>query len=540
MLLAFSFVSFSQTKNYYLAYFSDKTNTPYTLTSPLDFLTQKSIDRRSDQGYPLTELDLPVDPDYVDSLKLRTVEVTNTSRWFNAALVYADSTLVADSVQSLSFVDSVAILSNYGISLNLRKQSRNKFASETYKTTNTSTSNLSQLSMLEVYDMHAYGYDGDGVTIAVMDNGFSNVDIRTGFSHLFTNNQILGTYDFVNHETNVYNDGSHGTFVLSVIGGKNGEDNLGAAPNSHYYLFKTEDDGSEFPIEEINWLLALERADSLGVDIVNTSLGYYDFDDPYFNYTYQDTDGKTAYSSKAARIAARTGMLLVNSAGNEGNNSWQYVTFPADADSVLSIGAVNSSGKYASFSSIGPTIDNRIKPNVVAQGDPALVLSNAGDYTVYADGTSFSTPLITGFAAAIWEAYDTLTNMQLKQLIEQAGSDYHSPTAQLGYGIPTFSQIQINMILNEYEGVLVEPAKITPNPVSDGNLLIFVPAQDIGNEATILISDSKGNEIYKETVTFTSELYISEFDYANVEAGLYYLRVFSKGYSKGIKVLKVE
>lgn len=355
---------------------------------------------------------------------------------------------------------------------------------------------------------------------------------------MFTNNQILGTYDFVDHETSVYEDHSHGTNVLSVIGGKSGDDNLGVAPNANFYLFRTEDVNSEYPIEEINWLLAVEKADSLGVDIVSTSLGYYDFDDAFFNYIYDDTDGKTAYSSLGARIAARTGMLLVNSAGNAGNSTWGYVTFPADADSILTVGAVDEFEEYASFSSYGPTVDGRIKPNVVAQGGSATVLSSSFDIVYSTNGTSFSCPLLAGFAAAVWEAYDTLTNIELLNLIEQAGSNASTPDYLTGYGVPSFTRLQA--LMGQEDTIISDVPIMTLSPVVDENLLLFVPIELIGQEATVILSTVDGDELYHEKHVLSTASYLTDFSFASLKSGVYILRIGLKSSSNIIRVLKVE
>ena len=529
----------STTQNYYLVYFSDKDNTPFSLDNPTAFLTQESVERREKQAYPLTALDLPVDPVYVDSLRLRTVEVKNTSRWFNAALIFADTTLVKDSVESLSFVDSVAILSNYGEELNLRRanNTRTKFNDQSIKIAATATDDITQLNMLNAYYMHALGYDGDSITIAVIDAGFHNVNIREGFAHLFANNQVLGTYDFVDHEVSVYEDHNHGTQVLSAIAGKTGGDNLGAAPNADFYLFRTEDVGSEYPIEEINWLLAVEKADSLGVDIVNTSLGYYTFDDAFFDYSYDDLDGQTAYSSQAARIAARTGMLLVNSAGNEGNGSWRYVTVPADVDSVLAVGAVYSNENYASFSSVGPTSDGRIKPNVAAQGGGTLLLSSTSDNITFSNGTSYASPLMAGFAAAVWQAYDTLTNIELLKLLEQAGSMAYNPNNEVGYGIPSFSRVQSIM----EDTVIVDVLSVVAvNPVKEGNITLHIPLEQVGKEVTIVLTDVNGNELYRQKHTLSSSSYDTDFSLKDFDSGIYFLQMIEEDSSIGMRILKME
>ncbi|MFK7900117.1 MAG: S8 family peptidase [Cyclobacteriaceae bacterium] len=513
--------------NHYLVYFTDKTSTPYSLSNPINFLTQKAIDRRANQGYPLTGLDLPVDPAYVDSLITNGVDVRNTSDWFNAALIFAD-TLQADTIGQLSFVDSVQILSNYGNQLSLRKKQQQKLETAQKGTIVSSTENLPQLDMLGAYNMHKAGLKGQGITIAVIDEGFENADVMTGFDSLRANNQILGTYDFIDNETNVYDNGAHGSQVLSVIAGKDGVNNLGTAPKAFFYLFRTEQASSEYPVEEIFWLLAAEKADSLGVDIINTSLGYFDFgdegdlDDIYFDYTYADTDGNTSLISKAARIATRTGMLLVNSAGNSGASVNKYVAMPADVDSVLSVGAVNANEMYWQLSSVGPTISGVLKPNISAMGQSTVVL-DPSDGLSTANGTSFASPLIAGFAAALWQAYPTLTNMELKQAIENAGSlETHSTL--VGYGIPSYCRINI-------DSAIVCPVEISENelfrvtnPMVE-ELIIHLSDEVLPAEVTLQLVDLNGKALFRANDSLTDVTNTIPLPLDKLESGLYFLQL---------------
>jgi subtilisin family serine protease len=268
-----------------------------------------------------------------------------------------------------------------------------------------------QVSMIGADIMHQQGFTGKGMSIAVFDSGFRNAHLLPAFRHVFTSNRILATYDFVNKEESVYEDDEHGLRVFSAMAAYVPGQIIGTAYEAEYLLFRTEDASSEFRIEEINWLLAAEYADSAGVDVINSSLGYNYFSNPGMNYSRADMDGNTALVTRAADMAAATGMLVVVSAGNEGDDPWQTVAAPADADSVLSVGAVDRDGLYATFSSRGPTADGRIKPEVVAQGR-GTVLSAASGNTVSSNGTSYSSPVLAGMATGFWQAYPHLTNME--------------------------------------------------------------------------------------------------------------------------------
>jgi subtilisin family serine protease len=291
--------------------------------------------------------------------------------------------------------------------------------------------------MIAADEMHKRGYFGENIVMAIFDSGFSNADKQTYFKHLFENGQILDTYDFVMNEKSVYEDDDHGRMVLSCIAAWQKGLIVGTAPKAQFYLFRTEDASSEFMIEEYNWLAAAERADSLGVDIISSSLGYSNFDDKTTSYKLSDLDGKTAISTRAAEIASQKGIVVVTSAGNEGARAWGKIIAPADAASVLAIGAVKESGKIAYFSSRGNTADGRIKPDVVAMGLYTTVGSNDSDVTT-ASGTSFSCPLTAGLVAGFWQANPHLSARQVVEYIRRSGNQYAKPDSVYGYGLVNF------------------------------------------------------------------------------------------------------
>ena len=300
-----------------------------------------------------------------------------------------------------------------------------------------STQNQLQLQMIGVDKMQAAGYHGEGVDVAVFDAGFIGVNTLPAFQALYQESRLKTTFNFVKNISDVYTDYNHGTEVLSIMAG-NSSSYLGGIYKANYYLFETEDVSSEYRVEEYNWLFAAERADSLGVDVINSSLGYNQFDDPSMDYTYQDLNGKTAVVSRAAHMAYLRGILVMNSAGNDGDDPWKYIIVPADAEGVIACGAVDDSGIRSSFSSIGPSADGRIKPDVAAVGGGAVIITDSGLVSTD-DGTSFSSPLVTCLVAGLRQALSSAPAKEIYQLVINSASQASHPDDLLGYGIPNFT-----------------------------------------------------------------------------------------------------
>src|SRR5258706_12034518 len=377
--------------NRYIVFFKDKTNTPYSIGQPTYFLSDKAMKRRTKQNIDIVENDLPVDPAYVTQVKNTGARTFFTSRWMNCLLVEIGADSV-NRVQSLPFVSRVEMVAPGKKLLGGRVGKLKKESSTAVPSATTA-----QLQQLGLDEMQRQGFHGETISMAVFDGGFQGVNFTQPFQHLFQNDQVKLTFDFVGNSGNVYQYDQHGTQVLSVIGAGIPNSFIGGAFAANFYLFVTEDVFSEYRIEEYNWLLAAEKADSAGVDIISTSLGYNEFDDPSMNYSATDLDGKTAIVTQAAVQAMLKGMVVVCSAGNEGNQSWHYITAPADAKGILSCGAVTSDGIKVPFSSVGPTADGRIKPDVVALGYGNAVVLPTG--TVGSrSGTSFASPLIASLA----------------------------------------------------------------------------------------------------------------------------------------------
>ncbi|MCK5765848.1 MAG: S8 family serine peptidase, partial [Bacteroidales bacterium] len=368
---------------------------------------------------------------------------------------------------------------------------------------------------------------GKGIIIGVLDAGFTNTDELPVFDSLWDNGQILGTRDFVDGGEITFNKHFHGTMVLSTMGGNYPGEIVGTAPDAYYYLLRTEDGSSELIIEEYNWVSGAEYADSLGADVLNTSLGYSDFpDDPSQNHTYEDMDGNTTPITIGADIAASRGMIVVNSAGNSGSSAWYYITAPADGDSVFTIGAVNSQGVPASFTSHGPTYDGRIKPNVSAQGEGAYVARPDGTF-IYGNGTSFSSPITAGMMACLWQANTDMSNMDLINAVQASGSRAENPDSTIGYGIPDFMAAHnILTVIENDDEIVFTRVKLFPNPFTS-NFVLNV-SSEVNAGARMIIVDMTGRTVFENDYLISqgmNSIRVTALD--NIPAGIYFLRLKS-------------
>ncbi|MCF6181104.1 S8 family serine peptidase [Lutibacter sp.] len=467
-------------------YFNDKPNESTYLASPIAMLTQRSIDRRTRYNIPFDSKDVPVELSYINQIKSQAgITVLAKSKWLNALHIQGTQVDI-NNLLNLTFVASIDF-ADKSLNAGGKRLLKNKIVQKTDKldfTTNFNYGNATnQIQMIKGDVLHQNNFTGQGMEIAIIDAGFPNVDTYAAFQRIRDNNQILGGYDFVNRSTNFYTGHYHGMAVLSTIAGYVDNQFVGTAPDAKFYLFISEDDSQETPLEESLWVEAAEKADSLGVDVINTSLGYTTFDNPNYNYTYSDMDGKTTFISRGAEIAFSRGMILVNAAGNEGSSSWHYISAPADATSVLSIGAVDATGTIASFSSFGPTSDGRIKPDVDAQGANVYIISNTGSIAT-SNGTSFASPIMTGAITCLWEAFPQKTNAEIIQRVKESGSLYSSPTAQEGYGIPNFESVYNILNIEQLENETDNPT-IFPNPIKD-NINFKFPKNSDKIEITIV------------------------------------------------------
>ncbi|HYG38173.1 MAG TPA: S8 family serine peptidase [Cytophagales bacterium] len=517
----------------YFIYLEDKNGSEYSLERPHDFLTEKAIQRRLKQNIAVTERDLPVSTNYIDQIKSEGGKVVFKSRWLNGVLVEASEEVYA-KIKALPFVKEDQDLSFK----RKRVASKGKSSLKSYKSFEEDYgTSLLQNQMLGIDAMHEDGYYGEGITIAVLDAGFYKANEFSLFDSLFKNGRVVATYDFVNREKEVFEDDSHGMQVLSVMSGYTSGGLIGGAYKSDYVLLKTEEVGTETREEEIFWLAGAEFADSLGADILTSSLGYNTFDNPDDNYTYADLDGNTALITKAADHAASVGMLVVVSVGNEGNDSWGTLTLPADGDSVLAVGAVNDKGEYATFSSRGNTADNRIKPEVVALGVGTVVGNSFGGISKN-NGTSFSSPLIAALAAGLWEAFPDLTNMELMELIKKSGNNAQSPDSLFGYGIPNYlaaKKLQINGI----EDIVKGETLVFPNPL-DESFLIVKDSNFNDSEIVKVNIYSSNLKLFRNSLLMVKnkQIILSESFLNSLIPGTYFIRIESKNETIFRKIIK--
>lgn len=493
----------AQSPSYWIE-FTDRNNSPYFISSPNSFLSQKAIDRREKFQTPIIENDLPVNLNYIDSIvKLSNIQFVGSSKWFNAIIIKTSDT------NSLNQIDSYSFVKGFRLIKSLIKKPIEKLEEFQEEKSNISITNVphypygysySQFALHNFYQLQDMGFKGQGMQIAIIDAGFYRSNEMPGLQHLFLDNKILSTYDFVENEKSVYEDHYHGSAVLSVIAGKVDGMFLGTAPKAQFHLLRSEDAFSESLLEEFNWIRAAEYADSAGVDIINTSLGYTIFDDTSQNHTYEELNGDSTYIAKAANLASSKGILVCVSAGNSGASEWKYISTPADAKDVLAVGAADSLGEYAFFSSVGFGSSNQVKPNVSSVGWNTVLLSPFSDEIIKGNGTSFSAPMIAGMAAVLWQSLPDKSNWEIKKIIEESSSQYLMPDTLLGYGIPNFLKAYQNQENVEYQSVQIDEIEKTfPNPTSDNCNVIFKSKND--QNITVQLYNDLGNLIINNKLT---------------------------------------
>lgn len=525
-----SLFSFAQIEDAWV-YFTDKPDATFYLANPLEMLSQRALDRRAFQNIALDEKDVPIAVSYINQITNSIgITVKAKSKWLNALHIRGTISDI-ENLENLAFVDHIEF-ADKTLNASARNASQQRTSQvnknlEALATFGYGTSN-NQIEMLNGHLLHQQDFTGNGKIIAVMDTGFVGVDSSAPFQRLQDNNLILGGYDFVNSSTNFYDGGSHGTMVLSTMGGYVENQLVGTAPDAQYYLFITEDINAENPVEESFWVEAAEEADRLGADIINTSLGYFGFDNPNYNHTYEDMNGTTSFISRGSEIAFSRGMICVTSAGNSGTSENPHIAVPADAEHTLAVGAVMPDESYATFSSIGPSFDGRVKPDVMAQGKNAVV-SDALGTIVTSDGTSFSGPITAGLVACLWQALPDKSNLEIIQLIRESASLFTTPNAQFGYGIPDFNLI----VQNPLGTNLLTQNKfiVYPNPV-DNVLHLGFPKDFKAGE--ISIYNGLGQRVWLENIMVNA----ASLSLENLSSGIYFYEIVAGDVSQKGKLIK--
>lgn len=434
LFIAISITTFSQEYNYkFRLTLKDKGKTPYSIDKPEEFLSPKALERRQKQNLKIDETDLPISAEYIKAIEEVGGKVVARSKWQGTVAVHCSDSMMVDKYKELPFVSDILFVWRGKPKGATKTDSIIRYpAVETVVFGDYYARGTANIKTNNGQYLHEAGYKGKDMTIAVIDAGFSHLPQIDMLDNL----DIKGYKGFVYENEDLFsNANQHGLNVLSCIGTNKPMQFVGTAPEASFWLFGSEDSRSEFPIEEDYWATAIEYADSVGVDVVNTSLGYNNYDYPAKSYTHKDLTGKVALISRAADAAAKKGMLLVISAGNSGDSEWEKITPPSDAVNILTVGAVQRDSVIADFSSRGLTEDLRIKPDIMALGQMATVVKDNG-FVSYSSGTSFSSPIMCGMVTCLWQAFPTLTNKEIINVVRQSSDIYDNPNKDYGYGIP--------------------------------------------------------------------------------------------------------
>ncbi len=477
---------------------TDKQDTPYSIDNPLAFLSERAIAKRTRFGIAITEQDLPVNPHYLQQILSIDTAIRKlcVSKWMNTVTIYCPDSTLLPTILALPFVENILPVAAYDInpgasfSNGVPERYAEPMVSNSYRDTVTPYdygSGYEQIAMHNGHLLHNLGFRGDGMLIAVFDAGWNWVDSSWFFRRLFDEGRLWGTVDLVPWSNNVFEGHSHGTIVTSTMAGAEESVLVGTAPEANYFFIRSEEPSMEQLIEEDFWAQAAEIADSIGADVINSSLGYSTFPQfPQGNFTYQDVDGVTSIASRAATILAHKGVIVCISAGNEGTSSWHYISHPADAFDVLAVGAADVFGNIAYFSSRGPTYDGRVKPDVVSCGVNTACMWPY-DFLGTADGTSLAGPVLAGLCACLWQALPNASSTQVMQFIRESGSCYLQPNDSLGFGIPDFFEAYSN---HNSDGVSY-PEHLTlsvfPNPCTD---YVHIPNPKLDIVRVTLVSPS--------------------------------------------------
>lgn len=543
--------------------FADKGPTIYSLSDPRRFLSARSIERRMRQSLPVDSTDIPVHQPYIDSIRsIGGIEIIRDSRWLNAVLIRVEDETILQELNRFPFIKRKRpiapqripgkedpVFNKYsGIfsSFPTRQQVAGiRKIAETHGEINYGFS-APQIEIHEGNFLHDKGFTGSGIIIALLDAGYQGIFTNPALDSLRIQNRLKGGFDFVDNEEEISTQHAHGAYCLSILAANLPGKMVGSAPHASYLLFRTENAAEEYPIEEFFWACAAEQADSIGADMISSSLGYSGFDNPVFNYSYADKNGNIAISTIAADYAAKKGMIVCNSAGNSGTqaNDQKYISVPADGDSVLAIGAILPNKTIASFSSWGPRQDGTLKPDLVSIGQGTTLALTDGTI-VSGNGTSYSNPNLAGLIACLWQAFPEFTNMEIINAVKRSADRYANPDERYGYGIPNFRMAfkfledlrHSRQISNSLNGNWI---KATPNPF-DGSFNILLHSTTEG-QASIRLLNAEGKELQRMEKEVKEGLYYS-FRFRGTSllpAGLYLVEYRDKQKTTVIKVIRQQ
>ncbi len=540
LLLFLSIAFFAQAQvatNIYWVQFTDKNNSPYSIDNPEAYLSPKALQRRANLGVSIDEYDIPVNPQYLQAVADCGAELLNPSKWLNGVSVHVTDPAVIEAINALEFVQVVRNCPN-----DLKAQEiKERWMANEMKPSAVNRGMYgyyggaeAQVTQLKVNLLHDMGYDGTGVVVAILDGGFIGTEEQSCFDNMREEGRLLGVRDFVYGSGSVYTQSTHGTSCLSTMAAYDPNNMVGTAPKASYYLIHTEDGDTENIIEEYNWVSGAEYADSLGVDVCTTSLGYIGFDISQWDHPFEHFDGHTAPMTIGAEIAASRGMICMNAAGNEGDGICT-LGIPADAEHILTVGAVDANGNRASFSSVGPTYDERIKPDVMAMGAGTYVASGYGSWWPYynGDGTSFATPVLAGAVACLRQARPYASVQEICDVIRASGNRADNPDSKYGYGIPDFSQALDLLSVEEPVGdTPVHILTVNPKP-SDRE--VHVVLNDL-HMADWTVYDFMVHKLF--SYSFNGLNHTSFENYLNtLNSGVYFINAVSESGSETMKLV---
>jgi serine protease AprX len=522
LIVVLSFNTVTAQDSRFIIELKDKNRTPFSLSNPSAYLSAKAIARRTIQKLTIDSTDLPVNPAYLDSLRaIPNLIILNKSNWLNQVAVRITNQAALARINNLSFVKAVRLLGARSVS-NYQEEILNQEVTGTSLRNEASTRTLANVynygtsnGQIHIHNgeyLHNLQFNGSGIVVAMLDAGFLGYKTNVAFDSLRLQNRVLGEWDFVNNEVSVNEDDAHGMYCLSIMTGNRSGLLVGSSPKTSFYLFRTEDNGSEFPIEEQNWVAAAERADSLGVNMITSSLGYSTFDNPSFNHSYAQRDGNTSIVTRGADLAARKGIIVMNSAGNSGNESGEgrYVSCPADGDSVMTVGSVNVSGLISAFSSWGPNGANKLKPNLVSVGTATAVAGIDGN-PINGNGTSFSNPNLAGLIACLLQAFPESGNMQLLDAVQRSADRANAPDNRYGYGIPDFKKAFAIMTARSFSGTIAREncSAVFSWSGKDNNLFKYEVQRRTSTDTgfvTIATLNGQGQAFQKNDYRYTASL----------------------------------
>ena len=522
----------------YWVQFTDKNNTPYSINKPEEFLSDRAIQRRQDYGIAIDQYDIPVNTSYLQAVAQTGATILNPSKWLNGVTVEVTSTSVLQAIEALPFVQKTRVLEDDPIKQRIKEDT---YFSDNFVPVSENNNDIRsyygyatpQIQQLNGIALHTLGFKGQGMWIGICDAGYDYVDQHEAFQSMYNEDRFLGAKDFVYKNGVVYTDSSHGTSCLGLMAGNVPDKYVGTAPLASYFLCRTENVNSENVLEEYNWVSAAEYLDSIGIDVISTSLGYIAFDNSQFDHVYSDLDGETCVITIGSEIACSRGILCITSAGNDGGNAFPYISAPADGEHVLTIGAVGTDGERAYFSSIGPTYDGRIKPDIMAHGYGTTVVSPGEGAYYDGSGTSYACPVLAGMATCLWQARKELHASEIRDALRESGN-MTTPDNYYGYGIPDFMEALNALFLEENSDFVINSViSVYPNP-SNGVVGVKL---EIEGKADVKVYNQIGKLLYNNTITNADNNGLDVF-LSNLDEGMYFIKVIGDEKNIATKFIK--